>query len=37
LIVGTFGLTAGFAALTVIAVVALLALWGLMPETKTKA
>jgi sugar phosphate permease len=36
LIVGTFGLTAGFAALTVIAVVALLAVWGLMPETRTK-
>jgi MFS family permease len=36
LIVGTFGLTAGFAALTAIAVVALLVVWGLMPETKTK-
>jgi MFS family permease len=37
LIAGTFGLTAGFAALTAIAVVALLVVWGLMPETKTKA
>jgi MFS family permease len=36
LVVGSFGLTAGFAALTVIAVVALLVVWGLMPETKTK-
>jgi MFS family permease len=37
LIVGSFGLTAGFAALAAIAVVALLVVWGLMPETKTKA
>ena len=37
LIAGTFGLTAGFAALTATAVVALLVVWGLMPETKTKA
>jgi MFS family permease len=37
LIVGRFGLAAGFAALTVIALVALLVVWGLMPETKTKA
>jgi len=37
LIAGTFGLTAGFAALTAIAVVALLVVWDLMPETKTKA
>jgi MFS family permease len=37
LIVGTFGLTACFAALTAIGLVALLVVWGLMPETKTKA
>jgi len=37
LIVGRFGLTAGFASLTVIALVALLVVWGSMPETKTKA
>jgi MFS family permease len=37
LIVGRFGLTAGFAALTVIALVALLVVWGSMPETKRKA
>lgn len=37
LIAGTFGLTAGFAALTAIALIALLVVWGLMPETKTKA
>ena len=37
LIVGRFGLAAGFAALTAIAIVALLVLLVLMPETKTKA
>ena len=37
LIVGRFGLIAGFASLAVIALVALLVVWGLMPETKTKA
>ncbi len=37
LIVGRFGLTVGFASLTMIALVALLVVWGLMPETKKKA
>jgi sugar phosphate permease len=36
LIVGRFGMTAGFAALTVIAMAALLVVWGLMPETSAK-
>ena len=37
LIAGTFGLTAGFVAITAIALIALLVVWGLMPETKRKA
>jgi MFS family permease len=34
LIAGNFGLTAGFAAITAIALTALLVAWGLMPETR---
>jgi len=37
LIAGTFGLTAGFVAITAIGLIALLVVWGLMPETKRKA
>jgi MFS family permease len=37
LIAGNFGLTAGFVAITVIALSALLVAWRLMPETKAKA
>ncbi len=36
LIAGNFGLTAGFAAITAIALVALLVVWGLMPETRQR-
>ena len=34
LIAGNFGLTAGFLAITAIALIALLVVWGLMPETR---
>ena len=37
LIAGNFGLTAGFVAITAIALSALLVVWHLMPETKAKA
>jgi MFS family permease len=37
LIAGNFGLTAGFVAITAIALIALLVVWGWMPETKQKA
>ena len=37
LIAGNSGLTAGFVAITAIALIALLVVWGLMPETKPKA
>jgi MFS family permease len=37
LIAGHFGLTAGFVAITAIALSALLVVWRLMPETKAKA
>ena len=37
LIAGHFGLTAGFVAITAIALIALLVAWGLMPETRQRA
>jgi len=37
LIAGNFGLTAGFVAITAIALIALLVAWGLLPETRQQA
>jgi len=37
LIAGHFGLTAGFVAITAIALLALLVAWGLLPETRQQA
>jgi sugar phosphate permease len=37
LIAGNLGLTTAFVAITAIALIALLVVWGLMPETKPKA
>jgi MFS family permease len=37
LIAGNFGLTAGFVAITAIALIALLVAWGLLPETRQRA
>jgi sugar phosphate permease len=37
LIAGTFGLTAGLIAITAIALIAFLVVWGFMPETKPNA